>query len=101
MWGSVPSSGFSVVSQILEENFVGRLRWNIPLSLDGGERSIRGPGVGGNNSDEIAIVDYFDAGDLFRLGGVERFEGCVESLRAQNLSEHHAGEMDVRGVLVF
>ena len=62
---------------------------------------IGGPRIGGDDADEIAVVDDFDAGYLFGVGGVERFEGSVESLWAQNLAEHHAGEVDVRRVLML
>ena len=63
--------------------------------------SLGGPGVGGDDTDEVAVADEFDAGHLLRGGGVDGVERSVVAGGAENFAEHHAGKRDVGGILML
>ena len=59
---AVVTAALWVVLQILKEPFIGWLRGNTPLGLDGRQRILRGVGIGRNRGNEIAIAhDLYSA----------------------------------------
>ena len=53
---------------------------------------------GGTVGAVLAGHDAYDAGELFRLGGVEALDNAVRDGAAENLAVQHALGVDVRGV---
>ena len=78
---------------------VARARWS--RCLDHGQCLLCGPGVGRDHADEVTVADELDAGHLLGGRSIERGERGVVTSGTQDFAEHHAGQNDVRWVLVL